>query len=227
MRKQVAVIGLGRFGISLVRTLFNLGHDVLAIDRTEKPIAAISSYATHVVQADATDESVLKELGIGSFNAAVVAIGTAIQSSVLTTILLKKLGVPYVIARAENDLHGSILEKIGADKVVYVEHEMGVSVAHGFALKDVSDYMPVSSRYGVVKLTVPEHYVGKNLSMLELGRDGKWGIAVLMIGRKKEVIIMPDTATTLQQDDILILSGEDDKLEKAFSQKETDAKEID
>lgn len=227
MRKQVAVIGLGRFGISLVRMLFDLGHDVLAIDRTEKSITAISPYATHAVQADATDESVLKELGISNFDAAVVAIGTAIQSSVLTTILLKKLGVPHVIARAENDLHGSILEKIGADKVVYVEHEMGVSVAHGFALKNVSDYMPVTSRYGVVKLIVPEHYVGKSLSILELGRDGKWGIAVLMIGREKEVIIMPDMATTLQRDDILILSGEDDKLEKAFSQKETGDKGID
>jgi len=225
MRKQVAVIGLGRFGISLVRTLFNLGHDVLALDRTEKPVAAISPYATHAIQADATDETVLKELGIGNFDAAVVAIGSAIQNSVLATILLKKLGLPFVIARAENELHGSILEKIGADKVVYVEHEMGISIAHGFALQNVSDYMPVTSRYGVVKLEVPAQYVGKSLSNLELGRDGKWGIAVLMIGRKKEVIVMPDATEILKEEDILILSGEDDKLEQAFIQKDTSSKE--
>ncbi len=124
MKKQVLILGLGRLGISLATTLFNMGHDVMAVDDDEKRIQSMSSQITHAVQADATDEAVLKELGVGNFDVAIVTMGLSIQSSVLSTILLKKLGVPYVIARAENELHGSILEKIGADKVVFPEREI-------------------------------------------------------------------------------------------------------
>ena len=217
MRKQVVVIGLGRFGWSLAKTLFDLGNEVLAIDIDEKPVQSISSHVSHAAQADSTDETVLRELGITNFDVAAVAIGSAIQSSVLTTLLLKKLGLSYVIARAENDLHGSILDKIGADKVIYVEHETGVSVAHGLTLLDVQDYVSISDKYGVVKLTAPTHFAGETLSSLGLGRDGKWKIAVLLMRRKKELIVMPDVSEVIQPNDILLLSGNDDMLEKALS----------
>lgn len=214
MKKQVLILGLGRLGISLATTLFNMGHDVMAVDDDEKRIQSMSSQITHAVQADATDEAVLKELGVGNFDVAIVTMGISIQSSVLSTILLKKLGVPYVIARAENELHGSILEKIGADKVVYPEREMGTMLAHGLTLSDIDDYIPVAPEYGVSKLTALSSFVGKTLSELELGRKGKWGLAVLLIKRGKEVIVTPDVEEKVKEEDVLILSGSDDKLEQ-------------
>lgn len=225
MKKQVLIIGVGRFGASLATTFFSMGHDVLAVDQDDKRVQAISSQITHAVQADATDEAVLKELGVNNFDVAIVTIGEAIQNSVLATILLKKLGVPYVIARAENDLHGSILEKIGADKVIYPELEMGVRVAHGFALRDVQDYIPVASGYGVSKVAALPKFVGKTLSELEFGRTGKWGLAVLLIQRGKNVIVTPDRAETVKEGDILILAGSDDKLEQFLTEAKRNTKE--
>src|SRR4030042_4708372 len=107
MKRQVAVIGLGRFGSSLAKTLFSMGHDVLAVDTDEKLVQNIAPHVTHAVQADATDEVVLKELGVPSVNVGIVSMGSAIQSSVLCRILLKKVGVGYVIARADDELHGT------------------------------------------------------------------------------------------------------------------------
>ena len=218
MKRQVVVIGLGRFGVSLACTLCDLGHDVLAIDTDETKIQSISSRVTHAVQADATSEAILKELGIANFDVAIVALGSEIQNSVLATILLKKLGVRYVIARAANELHGSILDKIGADKVVYPQTEMGMVTAHALTLTDVLDYIPVASSYGVAKVTAPAYFVGKTLSELELGRTGKWGVAVLLLQREKEVVVTPDRSEIVKQDDVLIVSGNDDKLEELLTE---------
>src|SRR4030042_3044517 len=176
MRKQVVVIGMGRFGVSIASTLFEMGHDVPAMDTDEKKVQAISPKVTRAVQADATNETILKELGITNFDAAVVAVGSQIENNVLCTILLKKMGVRYVVARAENELHGSILDKIGADKVVYPEREMGTMLAHALTLTDVVNYMPVATRFGVASLAIPAYFVGKTLSELDLGRAGKWGV---------------------------------------------------
>ena len=212
MKRQIAVVGMGRFGSSIAKSLFNMGNDVLAIDNNGKYVESLATEITHAVQADATNEAVLRELGIGKFDVGIVAIGADIQSSVLSTILLKNLGVPWVIARAENELHGSILEKIGADKVVYVEGEMGVRVAHALALKDVLDYITVTHTYGVAKIAIPPYFVGKTLSELELGRAGKWGITVLLIQRENEVIVTPDRTEVVKTNDIMIVAGSDEKL---------------
>ena len=227
MKKQIAVFGLGRFGKSLATTLASEGHDVLAIDKDETNIQNVASLLTHAVQADSTNETVLSELGIANFDIAIVAIGSAIESSVLTTILLKKLGVDYVIARANDDLHGSILEKIGADYVVYAEREMGSRVAHGIMLTEVSDYMTITPSFGIAKYKAASHLAGKSLESLEIGRSGKWEVAALLIQREKEVIVTPDKAEVLQADDIIIFAGNDDKLVKMledFREKKTDSK---
>ncbi len=218
MKKQVLIIGLGRFGESLATTLFSMGHDVMAVDEDEKKVQNISAQITHAVQADSTDESVLRELGASNFDVAIVAIGEAIQNSVLCTILLKKLGVPYVIARAGNDLHGTILDKIGADKVVFPEREMGITVAHSLVLTDVQDYMSVAPSYGVSKLATSPYFVGKSLSDIGLGRGGRWGLAVLLIQRGKEVIVTPDRAEVVRLGDILIVAGSDDNLEQFMAE---------
>jgi trk system potassium uptake protein TrkA len=217
MKKQIAVIGLGRFGFSLATTLASEGHDVLAIDKDEMKVQNVASLITHAIQADAVNENVLSELGIASFDIAIVAVGSAIESSVLTTILLKKLGVDYVIARANDELHGNILEKIGADYVVYAEREMGSRIAHGIMLTEVSDYMTITPSYGLIKYRVPPHLAGNTLTDLDLGSTGKWEVAALLIQRENEVIVTPDKGEVLQLDDILVMSGSDDKLVKMLT----------
>lgn len=216
MKKQVVVIGLGRLGTALATTLRELGHDVLALDVDEKNVQDIATQITHAVRADATDEATLKELGVGNFDIAIVTT-PEIQSSVLTTVLLKKLGVGYVIARAENDIHGGILEKIGADKVIYPERDMGTMIAHVLTLGDVIDYIPVTAGYGVVKLIAPPSFVGQTLSGLGFGSKGKWKVAVLLILRKQEVTITPGGAEVVKPDDTLVVSGNWDNLEELTS----------
>jgi len=214
MKRQIVVIGLGRFGVSVAETLSAAGHDVLAIDINEKSVQSVIPKITHAIQADATNETVLQEIGVGNFEIAIVAIGSAIESSVLTTILLKKLGVPWVIARANSDLHKTILERIGADVVVSPEQEMGRRLAHGATLMGVSSYMDVISNYGIVKLLTPPELIGKSLSDIGFGPKGKLEVAVLLIQRGKEIIVNPGQSEIIKPEDTLILSGNDDNLEK-------------
>lgn len=221
MKKQVAIIGLGQFGSSLAREVFKLGHDVLAIDDDEKKVQNIISDITHAVQADATDEAVLTELGVKNFDIAVVAMGESIQNNVLTTVILKKLNVPYVIARAENELHQSILEKIGADKVIFVEREMGQRVAQSLDVENELHRISVTHGYSVVKLEATEQIVDKQLSDLELGRGGTYDIAVLLIQRGREVIFSPPQMDIVKDGDVLILAGTDDSIDKWLKETKT------
>ena len=221
MKKQVAIIGLGQFGSSLAKEIFKMGHDVLAIDNDEKKVQGIISDITHAVQADATDEAVLAELGVSNFDIAIVAMGADIESSVLATVLLKKLQVPYVLARATNDLHQSILQKIGADKVIFVEREMGAKVAATLDVKNDFNGIAVTTGYSVAKIEVFEQLVDKRLSDLELGRGGTYDIAVLLIQRGREVIFSPPQMDVVKADDVLILAGTDDNIDKWLKKTKT------
>lgn len=218
MKKQVAILGLGRFGVGLANTLLGMGYDVLAMDVEEKRVQAISASITRAVQADGTDEAVLRELGVDKFDVAIVAMGSDIENSVLSTILLRKLGVRYVVARADNDLHGTILERIGADKVVYPEREMGTRVAHGLMLTQVLDYMPLAAAYGIAKVSPPNSFIGRTLAELGLGREGKWEIAVLIVQREREVIVTPDRMEVVRANDVLVVSGNDLKIEQMLTE---------
>ena len=212
MRKQIAVLGLGRFGSRVATTLHDAGHDVLAIDMDEKRVQEMAARVTHAVQADATSESVLTELGLSDFEVAVVAMGSAIESSVLCTILLRKIGVTYVIARADHDLHGSILERIGANRVVYPEQEMGERVAHEVVLRAVKDYMPLGVGHGISSLMSPKYLVGYTLGDLGFGPSGKADISVLLIQRGEEYVVSPSMDEKVVVGDVLILLGRDDSL---------------
>jgi trk system potassium uptake protein TrkA len=181
LNKQFAIIGIGRFGSSLAHTLTSMGYEVLAIDRNIDRVQNFISEVTHVVEADATEPEALKALGIRNFDVGVVAIGDDVQASILVTVLLKDLGVKKVVAKAINDLHGRVLEKVGADKVVYPERDMGVRVAHQLISTNVLDQIELSSDYSILEIMAPEKTVGKTLKDLDL--RPKYGISVMAIKR--------------------------------------------
>jgi trk system potassium uptake protein len=216
MKKQIIVVGLGRFGQTIASTLCSIGHEVLAIDEDEALVQQAASEVTHAVQVNATNEAALRELGVGNFDIGIVTI-PVIETSVLSTLLLKKLGVKYVIARAGNDLHETILTKIGVDKVVYPEREMGTGIAYVLTLGDVIDYIPVTTEYGVSKISVQPSFVGKSLSELGFGHRGAWQIIVLLLQRKHEILVNPSGPEIIKPGDVLIVSGNVDKLEELFS----------
>ncbi|MCH7706161.1 MAG: TrkA family potassium uptake protein [Chloroflexi bacterium] len=215
MAKQAVVIGLGRFGVSLAQELYKLGFDVLGIDRDEQVAQTQTEQLITVVRADSTSESALRELGIAGYDVAVVAIGTDIQSSILTTLLLKTLGVKEVIARANNPLHGESLERIGADKVLDPEREAGVRLAHRLFNPDVQEYIGVTSDVGISRFKPPEHLIGQTLEEAGLGgtRD-RYGITVMAIRRGREPILFPAKDEQIQTGDILFVAGRDDLLDK-------------
>ena len=215
MKKQVAVIGLGRFGSSIAKSLYNLGHDVLAIDKDPSRVQSIMGQATHAIAGDATDELVLRELGIYDYDVATVSIGTDIVASIMASVLLKTMGVPFVVSRARNDLHGNTLERVGVDRVIHAESEMGVRLAHSLFNPNVQEYLELTPNFGISKVLVPKRFV--NMSLKELGfsspRD-KYGLAVLAIRRGKDITLNPDTDDRLQANDWLVLAGKDDLLDK-------------
>jgi len=215
MKNQVLVVGLGRFGSSVARSIYNLGHDVLAIDVDEERVRHIMGQVTYPVTGDATDEAVLKDLGISEYEAAVVAIGADIVASVLTSVLLKNIGVSYIVARAHDELHGNALERIGVDKVIHTESEMGVRVAHNLFNPNLQEYLELAPNFGLSKIKVSEHYVGKTLKDQGFSspRD-KYGLTVLAIKRGNDITLNPDNEERLQDGDILILAGKDDLLER-------------
>jgi trk system potassium uptake protein TrkA len=215
MKRQVAVIGLGRFGFSVAESLYNLGHDVLAIDRDHNRVQHIMGKATHAISGDATDERVLKELGIPDYDVAVVAVGSDIVSSVMTSVLLKTMAIPYIVARAQNQLHANTLERIGVDKVVQAESEMGVRLAHSLFNPNVQEYLELIPNFGISKIRVPKRFV--NMSLKELGfsspRD-KYGLAVLAVRRGKDITLNPDADDRLQNGDVLVLAGRDELIDQ-------------
>jgi len=150
--KQFVVVGLGRFGASVATTLAENGHDVLAIDRDPEKVQAISADVTHAVEADATDEEALKTLGVRNFDVAVVSIGDNVSANILCTLILKELNLPFVIVKAPDKLHGKVLTKVGADRIVYPERDMGARIAQNLISSNVLDYIEFAPEYGVIEL---------------------------------------------------------------------------
>jgi len=219
MAKSVMVIGLGRFGTSVAHTLFQLGYDVLGIDTEEKVVQANLGQITYSVQGDATNETTLKELGVSNFDAAIVAVGSDMQSSLMTSVLLATLDVPLIVARAENQLHGNTLQRIGVHKIIYPEQEMGEFLAHSLFNPDVLEYMDLTPDFGISKIRVTESLANQSLKDAGLGggaRD-KYGVAVIAIKRGKDVTLAPDADDMLRKGDIVVVAAKDDQLEKLYS----------
>lgn len=208
--KQFAVIGLGRFGTSLALTLTRMGYDVLAVDTNEEKVTGIMEKVTHAVQVDAMDEQALKALGIRNFDVVVVAIGQDVQSNILVTVMLKELGVKKVVSKAITELHGKVLERVGADKVVFPERDMGVRVAQALVSKNIMDQINLSPDYSIIELMAPGDFTGKSLA--EGALRVKHGVTVLAIRRGNDVIISPGATQMVQEGDVLVVVGRNDKL---------------
>lgn len=207
MKQSVLVIGLGRFGTAAAEELMRLGHDVLAVDREEQAVNDIAPLVTHATQVDASDVDGLKAIGAGEFEHAIVAISSAAEPSIFATMALKQLGVRNVLAKAGSVLHGSILERVGADRVIYPEREAGARVAHLFAYPNVVEYVDVAPSFGITLLRPPAGWIGKSLGELELGR--RLQLSPVGLRRGDMVTVNPHHAERVQAADQLILIGRD------------------
>jgi trk system potassium uptake protein TrkA len=211
MKHSVLVIGLGRFGTAAARELMRLGHEVLAIDSSEARVNDLAPEMTHAIQLDAADEQALRAVGAADFDHAIVAISSGVEASIFATMALKKLGVANVIAKAANPLHGMILERVGANRVIYAEAEMGLRVAHSFSVPNVVDYLDVAPQFGIVKVRPPASFVGKSFRDLDLAN--RLRLTPIALRRGDEVTVNPHRDDTIRQDDELILIGMDARLE--------------
>jgi trk system potassium uptake protein len=205
MKKQFAVIGLGRFGSSVCKELYRLGHDVLAVDQVEERVNAIAQFSTHSAISNATDENALKSLGIRNFDYVIVAIGDNIQSSILCTMLLKEMGITKVWVKAQNDYHHKVLEKIGADRIVRPEQDMGIRVAHHLDSEKIIDYIELSNDYSIVELVATER--NANQTLIEMDVRAKFGCTILAVKRGEEVNISPLPTDKVLLKDILVVMG--------------------
>lgn len=216
MKKQFVVIGLGRFGSSICKELYKLGHDVMAIDSSPERVDSIRSFASHAAVANATDEMSLRELGVRNFEHAVVAIGENLQTSVLCTLMLKEIGIPIVWVKAKDLQHQMILEKVGADRVIQPEREMGIRIAHHMDSEKVIDYIDLSEDYSIIELVASKKLHGQTL--LELDIRAKYKCTVLAIKRGETVNVAPMPEDGIELKDILVVMGHRNDL-KRFEEK--------
>ncbi len=199
------VIGLGRFGSGVARTLIEGGHDVLAVDRDYARVEQRAPEIPHVVQLDSTKIEALREIGAEQFDIAVVCIGSDFETNLLTTVSLKKLGVPHVIAKARTNLQKEILLQVGADEVVLPEHEAGVRLGRRLCGLGFINYLEVSPDFSVVEMLAPKRYFGKTLAEAKLRQQ--YGLTVIAVRRDEEMIINPAADFRLEAGDELIVIG--------------------
>lgn len=210
--KQYVVIGCGRFGSSVAKTLCKLGYDVLAIDKDPEKIQEIAEFVTHAVQADAIDENALKAIGMRNFDVAVITIGSDVQASIMGTLLAKELGVKKVIAKAQNELHGKVLYKIGAHKVIFPERDMGIRVAHNLVSSNILDVIEFAPDYSIIEVVAQDDWTEKSLRELQLPNN--YGVSVMAIKTGEDLNISPYAEDIIKKGDTLIVIGDNESLKK-------------
>lgn len=214
MHKQFLVIGAGRFGSSIASNLYELGHEVMIIDKDENLIQQISGVVTDAAKADASSEECLKALDIKDFHAVVIAIGEDIQASIMTAILLIELEAKYIVAKAQSEIHGKVLKKLGVNQVVFPEREMGHKLAHSLIHPSIIELIELSEDYSMVEVTAPEEMIGKTLK--ELNLRASHGISVVALRRNDGVNtrISPRAEDSIEVNDIIVAIGENKHLKK-------------
>lgn len=204
--KSYVVVGLGRFGSEVARQLYRCGCEVLAIDIISELVQQISPDVTHAAVADSRDKEVLKMLGVGEFDCAIVAIGDDLAASVLATMNLKELGVPYLVCKAHDDIHRRVLQKLGADRVVIPEQENAARLAKSLSSPNLLDYIELSEDYSIIELPAPKSWESKNLK--ELNVRAKLGVNILAVRRDGKMDVSPAADFTFQSGDIIVVLGD-------------------
>lgn len=209
-RKRVAVIGLGRFGSSVARVCHDLGYDVTAIDIEEARVAEAADYATLAAQADGSDQEALLSLGVERSQVAVVGQGQNIEESISCALILKRIGVPWVIAKAETDIHGEILTKVGADRIVFPESEAGDQVAHSLEIRHHVAYMNLTQLSGVARMEIPMTAVRQTVGQIDVARPD---VCIILIQRGTILLPRPAADTTLLEGDVILVAGLDEAID--------------
>lgn len=211
--KQFVVFGLGRFGSSLATTLAEAGYEVMAVDQSEEKVQDISAVVTQAIQADVTDMDTLKELGIRNFDVAVVAIGKDIQSSIMATLLLKELGLPYVVAKASTEEHKRVLAKLGADRIILPEHDMGKRLANNLIAGNIIDYIQLSRDYSIMEMAILEGW--RNHSISELDIRAQYEINIIAVESSDgEINVTPGPDYVLKEGDLLVVVGKNKSIQE-------------
>lgn len=206
--KTYVVIGMGRFGTAVASELCNLGNEVLAIDDSAERIQQVADLVTHAVVGDARDPAVLKALGVRNYDCAIVSVGNDIGTSALITLALKEMQVPKVVCKAGSHIHRKVLEKIGADRVVFPEHEMGVKLAQSLSHSNVLNFIELNEHYGIVETRAPEAWMGKTIRELDVRAKYKVNIIAVRGEENKDYNIAPGGDYTVKQGDSLVILGE-------------------
>ena len=210
MRSYI-VVGLGRFGTEAARRLCELGCEVLAIDTNHELVQQISNDVTQAVVGDVRDKEVLKALGAAEFDCGIVAIGNSLGDSVLATMNLKELGIPYVVCKAHDETHRQVLQKLGADKVVIPEQEQANRLARNLSSPNVLDYIELSDAYGIIEVPAPTPWIGKSLKNLNI--RAKLGVNIIAVKQGKEINVSPSADYEIQLGDVMVVLGDTEALD--------------
>lgn len=206
MKLSVVIFGAGRFGTALAEELFKSDTEVMIVDKDYELIKDLSDHVTAAVQCDITDEQSVKELGLGNFDIAIIAIGGNLESSIIATMFAKEYEIPRVIAKASSSLQADILKKLGADQIVFPEVDVGVRLARNICGKNILEYIHLSDDYSILEIKVIDKWVGKNL--IEIDFRNIYNLNVVALKRKSHVIITDLPTTDLQRDDLLVVIGQ-------------------
>ena len=212
MKKTYVVVGLGKFGVTVATRLYELGNEVLAIDNLAENVQRIENRVTYAVVGDARDEEVLRSLGVRNYDCAVVAIGSDLATSVLVTLNLKELGIPKILCKATDELQKKALEKVGADRVVIPEREMGVKLAQALSSSSVLDYIELSNDCGIVEIPAPASWAGKTIR--ELNIRAKYGVNVIAVRRNGSINVAPGGDYVPEEADVMVVLGKSEQLAK-------------
>ncbi len=212
VKKVFGVIGLGRFGSSVAKLLAEAGAEVIACDIDEERVKAVSDLVSKAFILDATDEKALRESGIANVDVAIVSIGENIEASILIVVQLLELDVKEIIAKAATSIHGKILEKLGATRVIYPERDMAIRLAHSLIIGGFIEEIPFAEGYSIFEIKVPSYFINKSLKDLDLRK--KYKITVLAIKREDNVIINPSAEEKFMENDVLLILGKAERVLK-------------
>lgn len=212
--KQFAVIGLGRFGRGVCSSLHRLGYEVLGTDIDEKLVSQVltDQIVAHAIQLDSTEPKALEEAGIFEFDTVIIAIGNYLQESIITTLNIKEAGVPYVVAKASSEVHGKLLQRVGADRVIYPEHEAGCALARSLTQPSILDRFELDPNHSIVEISVPEEFHGK--TVMELQLRNRYGLNLLAVGQDEQFEINPAPTTRLFKGFAMVVIGSNRDIER-------------